>query len=106
MTTINEFRAARDSSGNNEPDVRTMFAHCRGFSSGADWAAARISDRAESLNRSIFSGQVEPHEALVLLAAYARRQQKLAESRNAFSPDAEVEADFQAEVDAAKSREV
>ena len=34
MTTINEFRAARDSSGLNEPDVRTMFAHCRGFSSG------------------------------------------------------------------------
>lgn len=82
MTTINEFRDARDSSGNSESDVRSVSAHCRGFGSGAHWTADRIAGAAEALKRSVDLGLVEPSDALVNLAKYSRNQQELAASRN------------------------
>lgn len=81
MTTLNEFRQARDESGDEEPDLRTTFAHCRGFSAGAEWASSKLADSAESLQHAVDKGDVEPAEALEYMASYARGHQKLAASR-------------------------
>lgn len=44
MTTKKEFEAARNTSAATEPNLRTEFAHCRGFRAGAEWASKRIAD--------------------------------------------------------------
>lgn len=77
MTTIREFREARDASAKVEKNVRTEFAHCRGFRAGAEWASKRIAERLETMHKA---DRLTPEEEAEAAVRYARSNERLAAS--------------------------